>query len=72
MIPIPESEVRVRDWVVFAAVVMMAFSQRRKMLRNTLSGYEGKIDWSGLGIEPTQRAEELSVDQMIDLANSLI
>ena len=71
MVPIPESEVRVRDWVVFAAVVMMAFSQRRKMLRNTLSGYEGKIQWSALGIEPTQRAEELSVDQMIDLANSL-
>jgi 16S rRNA (adenine1518-N6/adenine1519-N6)-dimethyltransferase len=71
MVPLPAAQLRVRDWVIFAAVVATAFSQRRKMLRNTLAPYEEKIDWAALGILPTQRAEEISVDKFIDLANSL-
>lgn len=71
MVPLPAQDVRVRDWPIFSAVVMTAFSQRRKMLRNTLAGYGEAIDWTGLGIGPTQRAEEISVDAFIGLANSL-
>jgi hypothetical protein len=41
------------------------------MLRNTLAGYGDAIDWASLGIGPTQRAEEISVDAFIGLANSL-
>jgi 16S rRNA (adenine1518-N6/adenine1519-N6)-dimethyltransferase len=69
MVPIPLAEVAVKDWVIFSAVVAMAFSQRRKMLRNTLAGYADVIDWEGLGIGPTQRAEEVSVERFIALAN---
>ena len=69
MVPIAASEVAVKDWVIFSAVVAMAFSQRRKMLRNTLAGYADVIDWDGLGILPTQRAEEISVERFIALAN---
>jgi 16S rRNA (adenine1518-N6/adenine1519-N6)-dimethyltransferase len=71
MVPLPIQDVRVRDWPIFSAVVMTAFSQRRKMLRNTLAGYGEAIDWASLGIGPTQRAEEISVDAFIGLANSL-
>jgi 16S rRNA (adenine1518-N6/adenine1519-N6)-dimethyltransferase len=71
MVPIAQDQVRVKDWPIFAAVVAMAFSQRRKMLRNTLAPYLNVIDWAGLGIAPTQRAEDLSVDQFIDLANAV-
>lgn len=71
MVPIAADKVAVADWVVFAAVVMTAFSQRRKMLRNTLAGYGDAIDWIGLGIEPTQRAEEVPVEKFIALSNSL-
>jgi len=71
MVPIAHDQVRVKDWPIFAAVVAMAFSQRRKMLRNTLAPYMEIIDWAGLGIAPTNRAEDLSVDQFIDLANAI-
>lgn len=71
MVPLALADVHVKDWVVFGAVVAMAFSQRRKMLRNTLAAYGDMIDWQDLGIEPTQRAEEVSVDRFIALANSI-
>jgi 16S rRNA (adenine1518-N6/adenine1519-N6)-dimethyltransferase len=72
MVPLPADRIAVRDWVVLGAVVAMAFSQRRKMLRNTLAAYGDAIDWLGLGIAPTQRAEEVSVDKFIALANTLV
>jgi 16S rRNA (adenine1518-N6/adenine1519-N6)-dimethyltransferase len=71
MVPLPAADVQVKDWVIFGAVVAMAFSQRRKMLRNTLAPYGDAVNWQQLGIEPTQRAEEISVDRFIALANSL-
>lgn len=71
MVPLPSEQVAVRDWVIFSAVVTMAFSQRRKMLRNTLAAYGDAIHWDTLGILPTQRAEEVPVDKFILLANSL-
>ncbi len=71
MVPIPPEDFRVRDWVVFSALVTAAFSQRRKMLRNTLAVYGDRVQWDALGIAPTDRAEDLSVTQFIDLANQL-
>jgi len=71
MVPLPISDIQVQDWPIFSAVVAMAFSQRRKMLRNTLAAYIDLVDWTALGIAPTQRAEELSVRQFIDLANAV-
>jgi 16S rRNA (adenine1518-N6/adenine1519-N6)-dimethyltransferase len=69
MVPLAAQEVAVSDWFVFSAVVTTAFSQRRKMLRNTLAGYDALIDWSALNILPTQRAEEISVERFIALSN---
>lgn len=71
MAPLAADQVRVQDWPIFSAVVALAFSQRRKMLRNTLAGYADVLDWQSLGIAPTQRAEEISVEKFIDLANSV-
>ena len=71
MVPLPAAAVQVQDWPIFAAVVAMAFSQRRKMLRNTLAAYAAMLDWNALDISPTQRAEELSVGHFVALANSV-
>lgn len=71
MVPIPPAQFRVKDWVVFSALVTAAFSQRRKMLRNTLAVYGDRVNWDALGITPTDRAEDLRVDQFVDLANQL-
>lgn len=51
---------------VMEAIVAAAFSQRRKMLRNTLSNYLPQLDEAGLS--PTARAEELSVEDFLKIA----
>ena len=54
----------------FAHIVKLAFSQRRKTLRNCLKGALEKNQIIDLGIVPGARAETLSVDDFIQLANS--
>ncbi|KEO91972.1 16S rRNA methyltransferase [Erythrobacter longus] len=49
-----------------------AFGQRRKMLRQSLKGVPGALDaMEAVGIEPTRRAETVSVDEFIALARAL-
>ena len=48
-----------------------AFAQRRKMLRNNLKEMLADEDFARLGIPPTARAEQLSLDDYIRMANSL-
>ena len=71
LIPRPRHELTVRDEARFAALVAAAFAQRRKMLRNNLKGVLGEQDFERLGIAPTARAEELSVDDYVRIANAL-
>lgn len=71
LVPRTATELPVRDETRFAALVAAAFSQRRKMLRNSLRGMVEDAHLVALGASPTCRAEELSVDDYIRLANSL-
>lgn len=50
-------------------LVTQAFAQRRKTLRNTLKGMATAEDYATLGIDPSQRAEELAVSTFASLAN---
>ncbi len=59
------------DEELFARLVMAAFSQRRKMLRNTLKDFGGETLLEAQGIAPTARAETLAVSDYINLANVL-
>jgi 16S rRNA (adenine1518-N6/adenine1519-N6)-dimethyltransferase len=61
MIPLPMSDVLVRDEKLFSAVVATAFGQRRKTLRNTLKSYLHEADFEKLGIDAQLRAENLGV-----------
>src|SRR5512139_1266777 len=61
MIPLPVSEVLVRDEARFAEIVTAAFGQRRKTLRNTLKGMVTEADFEQLGIDAQLRAENLGV-----------
>lgn len=58
------------DAAVLSRVTAMAFNQRRKMLRSSLKGLgpdlEGKLH--AAGIEPTARAEEISLEKFCALA----
>ena len=71
LVPRPASELVARDEAVFARVVTAAFSQRRKMLRNTLRDFFDEAALTALGIEPTARPEELGVADYVVLANAV-
>ena len=60
-----------KDLGLFARVVTAAFSQRRKMLRNTLREFISETDLAALGIRPTARAEDIAVADYVRLANAL-
>jgi len=55
----------------FERVVRQAFGQRRKTLRNSLKGLVDGEMLDGLGIDPKKRAEELSVENFVQIANLL-
>jgi len=71
LIPRPSEELTAKNETKFAALVLAAFSQRRKMLRNNLKGILEDSLFDRLGIARTARAEELSVDDYIRIANAL-
>jgi 16S rRNA (adenine1518-N6/adenine1519-N6)-dimethyltransferase len=75
MIPVDFSKVgadgAARDPALFARIVTAAFSQRRKMLRNTLREFINEADLAALGITPTARAEDIAVADYVRLANTL-
>lgn len=71
MKPLPKDAIKIKDRIAFAALVKQAFAQRRKTLRNTLSGRATVAQMEAVGIDPGARAETLSVDQFIALANHL-
>ena len=60
---------RARDERVFADVVMRAFGQRRKTLRNTLRAQLAAADFERLQIDPSARGETLGVADFVRLAN---
>jgi 16S rRNA (adenine1518-N6/adenine1519-N6)-dimethyltransferase len=52
-----------------ARVTEAAFGQRRKMLRQSVKSLGGEALLEKAGIEPTRRAETLSVEEFVRLAN---
>ena len=61
----------------FFRLVKQAFSQRRKTLSNSLTGYKGlqKEDIEKIllknGVDPKRRAETLSADEYIELSKEI-
>jgi 16S rRNA (adenine1518-N6/adenine1519-N6)-dimethyltransferase len=54
------------------ALTAAAFGQRRKMLRQSLKGLPGALAaLEAVGIDPTRRAETLSVEEFVTLARAL-
>jgi 16S rRNA (adenine1518-N6/adenine1519-N6)-dimethyltransferase len=71
MIPFAPDELAPVDERVFADLVLAAFSQRRKMLRNTLSAYREQVDFDALRFDLSRRAEDVSVDEYVRVAQAL-
>lgn len=71
MIPHEVHELPEVDVKVLGEVVQEAFSQRRKMLRNTLAEYRDVVDFEGLGFDLSRRAEAVSVAEYVALAQAV-
>ena len=71
LIPRGVSELNAKSQEKLSQVVQTAFSQRRKMLRNTLKGTLSDAGFAELGIDPTRRPEDIAVADYIRIANYL-
>ena len=71
MIPYAPHELPKVDAGVLGDLVTAAFSQRRKMLRNTLSDYRERLDFDAFGFDLARRAEEVPVEEYVRLAQAL-
>ena len=67
--PRPADAIDIADRGRFAGIVRAAFGQRRKTLRNALSGTLDADAIAAAGLDPGARAERLSVADFIRLAN---
>jgi 16S rRNA (adenine1518-N6/adenine1519-N6)-dimethyltransferase len=71
MIPLAPAQLARVAVTRLGEVVTAAFSQRRKMLRNTLSPYRDRIDFDALGFDLARRAEDVPVSEYVTLAQRL-
>ncbi|HVI98652.1 MAG TPA: 16S rRNA (adenine(1518)-N(6)/adenine(1519)-N(6))-dimethyltransferase RsmA [Sphingomonas sp.] len=59
-------------FAVLERITAAAFGQRRKMLRQSLKGVFGALAaLDALGIDPTRRAETVTVEEFVELARAL-
>ena len=69
LVPRDPEDIGVDDQARFAAVVRAAFGQRRKTLRNALSGVADAAAIEAAGLDPGDRAERIPVEGFVRLAN---
>ena len=65
----PPGDIGIADARRFAEVVRAAFGQRRKTLRNALSGVLEAGEFEAAGIDPGARAEQLAVADFVRMSN---
>lgn len=71
LLPRREDAFEIADQALLAEVVMRAFSQRRKTLRNALRGVVSCEALEAAGIDPAARAESVPTAAWIRLGNQL-
>ncbi|AWD32250.1 Ribosomal RNA small subunit methyltransferase A [Candidatus Kinetoplastibacterium sorsogonicusi] len=71
MVPLSKNKNKIIDYNMFEDVIKKAFLQKRKMLRHSIGLWSKIIPWEEIGIKPTDRAENLSVEDFIKLSNAI-
>jgi 16S rRNA (adenine1518-N6/adenine1519-N6)-dimethyltransferase len=71
LIPLGTARPAIADDALFARIVAAAFGQRRKTLRNALTGLADARTLHDAGIDPSARGETLSIAEFVRLANAL-
>jgi len=57
------------DVSLFSKIVLSAFGQRRKTIRNTLKDFLNDLDFIALNLDSQLRAENLSTQQFVSISN---
>lgn len=65
------AELNAKSQEKLSQVVQTAFSQCRKMLRNTMKSLLSEAAFEELGIDPKLRAEDVPVEDYVRIANYL-
>lgn len=71
MLPLQNRQQQAQDVSVLERVVATAFNQRRKTLRNSLQTIIDADGLERLGIDPKKRAQDVTVNEYITLANDV-
>ena len=71
LIPHKQLDPNLKDKALLDKIVKMAFSQRRKTIRNSLSDIVSTEQFERSNINPKLRAENLSLEQFITLTNTV-
>jgi len=71
MKPLAADRPRAHDEELFAKIVMAAFSQRRKTLRNSVRALVNDAGFVAAGIDPRRRGETLSVAEFIAISDAV-
>lgn len=71
LIPYVKPPYIAHDPKILTDVVRLAFNQRRKTLRNSLSDVISSEQLISMGIDPTLRAERLGIKEFVQIANSI-
>jgi len=69
LLPYSTPPVTVQSVKTLEKVCTMAFNQRRKTIRNSLKDVTSEDQLEALGIDPTRRAETLSLEDFASIAN---
>lgn len=69
LVPYHEIPHQAQDYLHFANLVKVAFSHRRKTLRNSLKELVNDEDWKDSTIDPRLRPEQLNVEEYVKLSN---
>ena len=72
MAPLGAGRLAARDEALFGRIVMAAFTQRRKTLRNALRALVDEEAFARAGVDPALRGETLSVAQFVALADAAL
>lgn len=70
-VPFTEKPFIAKDETLLSKIVLSAFNQRRKTIRNTLKTFIDESAITALGINPQNRAENLSVKDFVNISNHL-
>ena len=68
MVP-EENQLDDQKMKVLNGILRNAFSGRRKKIQNSLSSFD--IDWRSLALDPSKRADQLTMEDYLQLTNSL-